>query len=203
LNDAVSEYERLQRNYSDLVEGDYLDDILKRIKKQKEYKKAAIIENKVAILEDSLTGKFLQRFGQESLEGKSQDNFKWWKNQLHRFNKKYSEHKQVAYKDMAYRINRQLFAVAIESFDAFSTDGNDKAVSYCEELLLVIAPENPFVHYQLARKYAAKDMLQKCLEHLEKVISLGWNDKEFIRNTREFSRIRTDPAFITLLKGNN
>jgi hypothetical protein len=203
LNDAVSEYERLQRNYSDLVEGDYLDAILKRIKKQKEYKKAAIIENRVAILEDSLSGKFLQRFGQESLEGKSQDNFKWWKNQLHRFNKKYSEHKQVAYKDMAYRINRQLFAVAIESFNAFLTDGNDKAVSYCEELLLVIAPENPFVHYQLARRYAAKDMLQKCLEHLEKVISLGWNDKEFIRNTREFSKLKSDQAFITLLKGNN
>ncbi len=200
LHDAVNEYERLQRNYSDLVEGDYLDTGLRRIKKQKAYKRAVVIENRVSILEDSLSQKFLKRFGQESLEGKSPDNFKWWKNQLNHFNKKYAEHKQVAYRDMAYRINRQLFAVAIESFNAFLLDGNDKEAAYCEELLMVITPENPFVHYQIARRYASKNMLQKCLEHLEKVIALGWEDKEFIRNTTEFSKIRTDPAFITLLE---
>ncbi len=201
LHDAVNEYERLQRNYSDLVEADYLNTSIRRIKKQKVYKRAEVIEKRVAVLEDSLSQKFLLRFEQESMEGTSPDNFKWWKNHLNRFNKKYREHKQHAYSDMAYRINSQLFAVAIESFNEFLLEGNDKEAAYCEELLLVIAPENPFAHYQMARRYAAKDILQKCLEHLEKVIALGWNDKEFIRNTSEFSKIRKDPAFISLLEG--
>ena len=201
LQDAVHEYERLQRNYSDLAEDEYLNTSIRRIKKQKAYKKAEVVENRVAVLEDSLSQKFILRFVQESMEGKSPDNFKWWKNQLNRFNKKYGEHKQPAYRDMAYRIKSQLYAVTIESFNEFIVEGNDKKTSYCEELLLVIAPENPFAHYQMARRYAAKDMLQKCLDHLEKVIALGWNDKEFIRNTSEFSKIRKDPAFIALLEG--
>lgn len=202
LYDAVIEYGRLQRNYADLIDVDNLDATIKSIKKQRSYKREEVIENKVAILEDSLSQKFLQRFKQESLEGKSPDNFKWWKNQLNRFNKKYSEHKQSAYRDMAYRINRQLFAVAIESFNAYLSDGNDKEAVYCEELLLVIAPENPFAHYQMARRYAAKNMPKKSLEHLERVLTLGWNDIEFIRNTKEFSKLRLDPAFIALLEGN-
>lgn len=203
FHDAVKEYERLQRNYSGLMEGDDFDTTITNIKRLKTYKKAEAIENRVAILEDSLSQKFLQRFGDESLEGKSSDNFKWWKNQLKRLSKKHSEHKQSSYRDMAYRINRQLFAVAIESFDAFLLDENDKGAAYCEELLLVIAPENPFVHYQLARRYAVKDMPQKCLGHLEKVLALGWNDTDYIRNTKEFSKLKTDPAFIALLEGHN
>jgi len=202
LHDAVNEYERLQRNYSDLIKGDLIVAQLKRIKKQKAYKRTEIIQNRVAILEDSLSQNFLRRFGKESSEGESPDNFKWWINHLKRFNKKYGEHKEVAYRNMAYRMNRQLFAVAIESFNTFLTDGNDKKVSYCEELLLVIAPQNPFVHYQIARKYAAKDMFEKSLEHLERVLTLGWNDKDFIRNTAEFRKLRSETAFIELLEGN-
>ncbi|NNJ88098.1 MAG: hypothetical protein HKP53_01740 [Eudoraea sp.] len=202
LQDAANEYERLLRKYPDLTDGDHVKANLKRIKKLRSFKKAEGIENKVAILEDSLSQRFLQRFGQESMEGKSADDFKWWNNQLLRFNKKYSEHKYAAYRDMAYRINRQLFAVVIESFDAFLLDENDKEAAYCEDLLMVIAPDSPFTHYQMARRYATKNMPDKSLEHLAKVLALGWNDKEFIRNTKEFSKLRSDPAFIELLEGN-
>ena len=160
LHDAVIEYERLQRNYTDLIDGDHLDAAIKRIKKQKTFKRAKVIENKVAILEDSLSQKFLQRFGQESLEGKSSDNFKWWKNQLNRFNKKYSEHKQSAYRDMAYRINRQLFAVAIESFNAFLLDENNKEAAYCEEFLLVIGRKS-FRSLSNGQKVCGKKHVQK------------------------------------------
>ncbi len=203
LHDAAKEYERLKRAYSDLIEDDLIEARLKRIRNQKEYKRTEIFENKVSILEDSMSRRFLQRFNRESSEGKNPDNYKWWKNNLKRFEKKYSKHKEVAYRDMAYRINRQLFAVAIESFDIFLRDEDDEKATYCEELLLLIAPENPFTHYQLARKYATKNMFQNSLEHLKRVISLGWNDKEMIRNTKEFSKLRSDPAFIALLEGIN
>ncbi len=199
LHYAVNEYERLRRNYSDLIESDTIQSSTQRIRKQKAFKKAEVLEHKVTILEDSLTNKFLHRFGVESLEGKSSDKYKWWKNQLNRLNKKYSEHKHLAYRDMAYRINKQLFAVTIESFDNFILEKNESEASYCEELLTIIAPKNPFVHYQLARRYASAGKPEKSLGQLKLVFSLGWKDIDVIRNTREFSTLILHPGFISLL----
>ena len=199
LQDAVQEYERLSRNYMDLIESEQISSSIQRIRKQKAFKKAEVMGQRVVILEDSLTMKFLHKLGVESLDGESPDDFKWWKNQLKRLDKKYSQHKHLVYRDMAYRINRQLFAVAIESFDSFILEKNEKEAFYCEELLMVIAPKNPFVHYQMARRYAAFGKPQKSLEHLKMVLSLGWDNKELILNTREFSALRQDPDFISLL----
>jgi hypothetical protein len=83
--------------------------------------------------------------------------------------------------------------------DSFFRENKVKEQEYTEELLLVIAPDSPYTYYQLARKYAAWNKNPLALEHLERVLQLGWTDKDFLRNTVEFQQIKKLKDFQDLL----
>lgn len=72
-------------------------------------------------------------------------------------------------------------------------------MQYTEQLLLVLAPDNPYAHYQLSSGYASRNMIDKSLLHLEKVLQLGWTNKDFIRGTKEFIHLKQHPEFIRIL----
>jgi tetratricopeptide (TPR) repeat protein len=199
LLEAVTEYERLLKDFSGYMPVDSLQPKIKRIKKQKAYKKALAIQKKVAVLEDTLSSNFLKRFRDEIAQGKSPDEFKWWKNRVKNLRQKYSNSEDTVYQKMGFRLERQLFALAIESFNSFLRENKVNQIQYTEQLLLVLAPDNPLAHYQLARGYASRNMIEKSLLHLEKVLQLGWTNKDFIRSTKEFIQLKEHPEFKRIL----
>ncbi|NNK10708.1 MAG: hypothetical protein HKP08_05130, partial [Flavobacteriaceae bacterium] len=109
-------------------------------------------------------------------------------------------HEEPEYQLMAYRLQRHLFAMAGESMDSFLRENKVKEQEYAEQLLLVIAPDSPYTHYQLARKYATWKKYPPALEHLEKMMQLGWTDKDLVRNTTEFQNLKNLKEFNELLE---
>ncbi|MEY8020247.1 hypothetical protein AB8P51_05430 [Muriicola sp. SD30] len=197
--DAARELNRLIKYYPDLIATDSLKKRLKKLKRAKSYRKEKALLNNVATLEDTLNHKMKQKFALELSLGHSPDKFQWWKETIRELNEKYSSHKETEYQLMAFRLKRSLFAMAGESMDSFLRENKVKEQEYTEELLLVIAPDSPYTHYQLARKYAAWNKNPSALDHLERVLQLGWTDKDFIRNTVEFQQIKKLKDFQDLL----
>ena len=200
LHSAVVAYENILNNFSNQEGIDSLYKKIKLLKRQKAYKKTLASEKKVAVLEDTLSGRFVNRFNEEVFKGGSNDDFYWWRHNLKMVRKKYSTHEQEAYQNMGFRIERQIYAVSIESFGAFLREGKEKEATYAKDLLMVVSPKSPFVHYQLARGYARNNLPKKAIEHIEQALQFGLKDKEFLRNTKEFSTLRTNKEFIRVLK---
>ena len=199
LVDAARELERMIRSYPDMIPSDSLEKQLKKIKRDKRYRKERAILKKVAVVEDTLNHEMKERFAYEVSLGASPDQFKWWEVMIDKLNKKYSVNEAQEYRLMAYRLKRQLFAMVGESMDSFLREKKEKEQEYAEQLLLIIAPDSPFTHYQLARKYAVWKNYTSALKHLEKVLQLGWTDKDFLLNTREFNEMKKMDAFNELL----
>lgn len=199
LQRAVVAYERILNNFSDQEGVDSLHKKVKLLKRQKGYKKALSAEKKVAVLEDTLSGKFMKRFSEEVFKGANDDDFDWWRNNIKMIQKKYSTNEQVAFQNMGFRIERQIFAVAIESFSTFLREGKEKEATYAKNLLLVVSPNSPIVHYQLARGYARNNLMSNALEHIEYALQAGWKNTEYLKNTREFAAFKTNPDFIRIL----
>ncbi|MBT8264312.1 MAG: hypothetical protein KJN75_03160, partial [Muriicola sp.] len=200
LHSAVVAYENILNNFSDQEGIDSLYKKIKILKRQKAYKKTLASEKKVAVLEDTLSGRFVNRFNEEVFKGGSDDDFDWWRQNLKMLRKKYSTHEQEAYQNMGFRIERQIFAVSIESFGGFLREGKEKEATYAKDLLMVVSPKSPFVHYQLARGYARNNLPFKAIEHIEQAMQFGLKDKEFLRNTKEFKSLGTNKEFIRILK---
>ncbi|NNE02505.1 MAG: hypothetical protein HKN52_05000, partial [Eudoraea sp.] len=79
-------------------------------------------------------------------------------------------------------------------------EGKEKEATFAKDLLMVVSPKSPFVHYQLARGYARNNLPFKAIEHIEQAMQFGLKDKEFLRNTKEFKSLGTNKEFIRILK---
>jgi len=199
LQPAVVAYERILNNFSDHEGVDSLGKKVKKLKRQKDYRKALAAEKKVADLEDTLSTKFMKRFNEEVFRGGNDDDFDWWRSNIKMVQNKYSNNEQVTFQNMGFRIERQIFALSIESFTSFLLEGKEKEATYAKDLLLVLSPNNPFVHYQLARGYARNNLQNKAIEHIEHALQSGWKDKDYLRNTKEFTSLKTNKEFIRIL----
>lgn len=200
LVNASREISRMIEYYPDLISSDSLEKRLKKLKRDKRYRKEKARLAKVAMLEDTLNFKMKERFAIELSMGESPDAFQWWVKTVKELKEKYASHEEPEYQLMAYRLQRHLFAMAGESMDSFLRENKVKEQEYTEKLLLVIAPDSPFTHYQLARKYAAWKKYPSALEHLEKMMQLGWTDKDLVKSTSEFQNLKILKEFNELLE---
>ncbi|QBA65510.1 TPR end-of-group domain-containing protein [Muriicola soli] len=200
LVEASRELSRMIEYYPDLISSDSLEKRLRKLKREKRYRKEKTRLAKVAMLEDTLNYKTKERFALELSMGESPDAFEWWENTVKELKEKYASHEEPEYQLMAYRLQRHLFAMAGESMDSFLRENKVKEQEYAEKLLLVIAPDSPFTYYQLARKYAAWKKYPSALKHLEKMMQLGWTDKNLVKNTSEFQNLKTLKEFNELLE---
>jgi Tfp pilus assembly protein PilF len=62
-------------------------------------------------------------------------------------------------------------------------------------------PKSPRASYELARLYAAYGEKEQAIGWLEKAISLGFNDFEYLKRDPAIEAIRMDPRFTMMIKG--
>ncbi|NER09779.1 hypothetical protein SAMN06265375_101702 [Muriicola jejuensis] len=196
---AVKEIDRLIRYYPDMISTDSLQKSLRKLQRDRRFKKEKTFLQKIASLEDTLERRIRDRFNLEVSMAKSPDDFRWWDKTLTDLKETYGEHEREEYQQMAYRLQRQIFASAVETMDSYLRQKKSGELDYLEQLLLHVAPQNPYTHYQLARKYAILNSRDKALQHLEKVLELGWNDKTLFKRTSEFEALKETEAFRVLL----
>ena len=62
-----------------------------------------------------------------------------------------------------------------------------------------LRPEDPIVHYNLACSYSLLCHPKEALEALERSISLGYSDFDFLQNDKDLQSLREDPRYRALL----
>ncbi|NNK12477.1 MAG: hypothetical protein HKP08_14110, partial [Flavobacteriaceae bacterium] len=132
LVDTFREISRMIEYYPDLISVDSLEKRLKKLKRDKGYRKEKTRLAKVAMLEDTLNYKMKERFALELSMGESPDAFQWWEKTVKELNEKYASHEEPEYQLMAYRLQRHLFAMAGESMDSFLRENKVKEQEYAE-----------------------------------------------------------------------
>ena len=65
--------------------------------------------------------------------------------------------------------------------------------------LAQLRPEDPIVHYNLACSYSLLCRPKEALEALERSISLGYNDFNFLQKDKDLQSLRTEPGYQALL----
>jgi tetratricopeptide (TPR) repeat protein len=66
--------------------------------------------------------------------------------------------------------------------------------------LVLLRPEDPLAHYNLACSYALLKRPDQSLETLRRAIELGYRDFRYIREDHDLDAIRHDPRFRQLLR---
>ncbi|MEX0289922.1 MAG: hypothetical protein AB3N14_12500 [Flavobacteriaceae bacterium] len=200
ISGAVREYERTIRNFSAYYDLDSLETKIRTLKKSKAYKKESKAFQQVAKLEDTLTSKFSRKFYEEVELERSMDNFKWWRKQLTNLDERYVANESDYLQKMGKRLRFQLFALAIESFDRFVREKENKKAIYAAQLLDVQDPDNAFIHYRLAIGLAKLDLKQESLYHLEGALKNGWKSLDAIESMPAFNILRKEEKFAQLLE---
>lgn len=65
--------------------------------------------------------------------------------------------------------------------------------------LTKLRPEDPIVHYNLACSYSLLCRPKEALEALERSMSLGYSDFNFLQKDKDLQSLREDPAYQALL----
>ena len=66
--------------------------------------------------------------------------------------------------------------------------------------LVLLIPENPTVHYNLACSLALCGERERALDELERAIGLGYADPAFLLEDGDLESLRADPRFAALVK---
>jgi len=72
-------------------------------------------------------------------------------------------------------------------------------VLYCENLLTVLYPTNPYLFYKLAETYASTNDAKKTRINLKKALDLGLKDASAIGKNPLFLKFRDDKKFADFL----
>lgn len=199
LYSSVFEFERILRNYNATLRLDSIQLKIKALKKNKKYAEQLKIQKRIATEEERIVIKFRERFNNDLKKGKSTDNFKWWKKELNRLDSDYVNAEDIYLKQMGERIRFLLFAMAIETSNGLIGANKFKKALYCDQFLAIQRPNEAFPYYRLAQNYARLLDEANFILNLEKVLQLGFTDKERLKKTKEFAPFIDSEAFIALL----
>ncbi len=68
-----------------------------------------------------------------------------------------------------------------------------------DQQMVEMEPQSPNAWYNLACSLSLTDQVDAAFTALEKAVSLGYNDAEWMQEDEDFLPIRTDPRFVRLL----
>jgi len=192
---AVLEYERLLNNYRPYYELDSISKKVDALKATEIYKTEVESRQMIAKLEKTISDKFVARFEEESIIGKSKDNFHWWKKELKLLDENYKDSTNYFALKMWKRLRYSLMAMAYESSTVYQNNNRLNQEIYCNKLMTVMVPKQPFYHIRLARSYAKSDDLTNTVQSLKDALEVGYEDKEYIRSAKEFSKFKGKKKF--------
>lgn len=79
--------------------------------------------------------------------------------------------------------------------NAYTKKGAYKKGLEIDKRLAELRPDDPVVFYNLACSYSLLNMRDLSFKSLEKAISLGYNDFEYMNQDEDFNNIKTDRRF--------
>ena len=197
---AVQIYEQTIQDLGSEFVLDSLAASVDLLRNSKEFKKAKKEVSSIANLETEWSDKFVGRISNELGREKVPKDFKWWQRELGKLDEEYSQSEVSVYQNMGKRLQSMIFAVSIESLQVAVARKNNFEVDYYSALMHANWPDNAFVYYRTASAYASLGNNDKALENLEKSILNGWENKQWILNTKAFNHLRNNSRFLELVE---
>ncbi|WP_272864439.1 TPR end-of-group domain-containing protein [Aureisphaera galaxeae] len=200
---AVEVYERLRRNFSRYYDLDSITAKIKSLRSKESFKTEEKLRADIQTEEDKVKNVFLDRIKKELNAVSQSTRFKWWKKELEKFRKKYSESDKLVLRELGARIENMLFVAVVENAQVGLRDKNMKKALYCHHLLETMQPEKVYPQFLLAKDYALANNKEKMFEHLYLAKEKGLTKRKYIENEEAFQAYKNDPEFIEFLKGLN
>ncbi len=197
---AVVEFERIKKNFNSYFQLDSISRLIQTIESSKMYKQESAIKKRIEQKEYRLTDPFLMKFREESVLGRSTDDFSWWKNELKKLHKEESTHQDFFSLKMMKRIRYRLMAMAIENSNAFIASKQFNHALYCDNLLVLMYPDRPYWSFRLAQSYARLDNFSSSLYHLKKAVQKGFKDVQNIKTSKSFEKFKSKKKFQKFLE---
>jgi len=197
---AVNELDRIENSYSHFYNVDSIKLKSSNLKVSESYKNELNYVKEIDAKEYRLSENFLERFRNESLMGKSDDNFKFWKDQMKILDDGIVNHNDLMLKNMYSRLRNRLSAVAYENSVIYRDSNKWIQALYCDNLLVILHPDHPYWYFRVAESYANNDQFNATLKNLEKAMSLGFKRKDLISSSKFFKRYDSKKKFKEFLK---
>ncbi len=83
--------------------------------------------------------------------------------------------------------------------NAYTKKGDYKKGLEIDKRLIELRPDDPIVFYNLACTYSLLNMRDSSFKSLEKAISLGYDDFEYMNQDQDLNNIKTDKRFNELI----
>lgn len=96
---------------------------------------------------------------------------------------------------MGERISYSIFALSFETAQEFLRTSNIKKAIYCHTLNTVLFPDSPYAFLRLSMGYALLGDQSKMLLNLKIAFEKGFNNKEYILNSKEFLKYLNTTEF--------
>ena len=200
IEEAVWEYQRLQRNFTEYYTLDSISEIINKLKATSEYSRQVRKRILLKSEEENSRKVFVDRFYSEIDRKKPIPNFKWWQKKLENLNAKFLLSEDEKRQQVGHRVSYALYALAIETAYAQLRDKNYIKSLYCHRILAELQPERSYPALLIAKDYALLNMEDELIEYLELAISRGLTEKSYILNTTEFDKYRNSDRFKSLFE---
>ena len=200
IESAVWEYQRLQRNFSYYYTLDSISKKVTNLKATSEYRTQVRKRKSLKTEEETMRRVFVNRFNSELKKMPPVHKVKWWQKKLNHLREEYllSEDRQKQL--LGTRVSNMLYALAIESATIHLQEKNYKKALYCHQIMAELQPKGSYPIFLIAKDYAQLYMEDETFEYLERAISMGFSEKEYILNATEFYKYRSSERFKNLIE---
>ena len=195
---TLHELKHLQSSFQHFINTDSIQNKITKLESSSAYQKAKSHELEMRQLEKNLSGKLLSQFQRDVLMGKSDDSFAWWKKEFRKLNDMILRNDIMAEKRVYERVKSFLGGGFYESSASYVYSKDYKRALYCDQLLVLLNADNPYVYYRLAISYARNKDFSNTFKNLKKAKELNLKDFESTRNTPEFTEYQNRRKFLKL-----
>ena len=195
---AFHELKHLHAGFDHFINTDSIQQKINRLESSSEYQQAKSKELELRTLEKSLSEKFLNRYQREVLMGKSEDNLTWWKKEFKNLNQDITNTDDEAKTTMYKRLKSLLGGGFYESSAGYNYSKDYQRALYCDQLLVLLNADNPYVYYRLAMSYARNKDFSNTVKNLKKAKELNLKDFQKTQNIPEFSEYQNRRKFLKL-----
>lgn len=195
---TLHELKHLQSNFQHFINTDSIQKKIINLENSSQYQKAKSNELEIRQLEKSVSEKFLNRYQREVLLGKSEDNFNWWKKEFRKLNDMILLNDIMTERRAYQRVKSFLGGGFYESSASYVYSKDYKRALYCDQLLVLLNSDNPYLYYRLAISYARNEDFSNTIKNLKKAKELNLKDFQNTQNTPEFSEYQKRRKFLKL-----
>ncbi len=195
---ALSELKHLQSSFHHFYNTDSITQKIKELETSAHYKDQHKKHLKYLTLENKLFEKFSKVYKKEIMEGVSENNFEWWKKELKKLNTRISKMNFIGEKKAYERLKYALQAGTYESSESFIYKKDFKRALYCDQLSVLLRPQNPYFYYRLAVSYARNNDFSNTISNLKKSKELNFRYFKQTQRTPEFLKYKERRRFLKL-----